>query len=171
MYNMSRKPRSGWVTVPEHQQRSSLAREVGGGGGMLLTVTRSACSTGPAPTFLTISNINEVVLAVNSQHVACKLKGNCATATPPNLPLSRSADTGGCRMKDGADLLESHVSYEAFYTFQQIIPITSFVKLKAEYTRISCRIVFAPDKCDRGWFTCNICMHLETHPNVLSVQL
>lgn len=39
---------------------------------MPLAVTRSACSTGVAHTFLGISNINESALAVNSQRVACK---------------------------------------------------------------------------------------------------
>lgn len=43
---------------------------------LLLAVTRSACSTGVAHTFLRISNINEAALGVNSQRVACNPKGN-----------------------------------------------------------------------------------------------
>lgn len=57
----------------------------------LLPVTRSACFAGLTHTFLTISNINEAVLGVNSQHVACKLKGDCTRAAPPNRLLSSSS--------------------------------------------------------------------------------
>lgn len=78
-------------------------------------MTRSACCTGLAHTFLTISNINEVVLAVNSQHVACKLKGNYTRATPPNLLVSRSDwNMGACTMKDGATFL-NHISFMDFF--------------------------------------------------------
>lgn len=51
---------------------------------MLLAVTRSACSTGVAHTFLRISNINEAALGVNAQRVACNPKGN--SRAPPFLP-------------------------------------------------------------------------------------
>lgn len=83
-YNTSRKP-PGCFSIPEQPARLLIRA-----GEMLHTVTRSACSTGIAHTFLGISNINEAALGVNSQHVACNLKGNCARAAPPNLLLSSS---------------------------------------------------------------------------------
>ncbi len=38
------------------------------------------------------------------------------------------------------------------------------------YTEATARISFH-DKCDRIQFMCSISMYLETHPNLLSVQL
>lgn len=50
---------------------------------MLLAVTRSACSTGVAHTFLRISNINEAALGVNPRRVTRNPKSN--PRTPPYL--------------------------------------------------------------------------------------
>lgn len=138
MHIKGRKPLS--ASVPEHQWDSSLAQE------MLHTVTRSACSTGHAHTFLNISNINEAALAVNSQHVACKLKGNCTRAAPPNLPLSSSDNMQGvCRVNDGARTVQTMAIPGKFYQ--------TWLNLRAEYVHRSTARVLFHDKCDRIYAT------------------
>lgn len=116
---------------------------------MLLTVTRSACSTGLAHTFLTISNINEAVLAVNSQRVACKLKGNCARATPPNLLLSSSDCRWRVQSERWSHLLGLHLQCEGFYGNEQIITFPrkfcqTWLNCKAEYMHRSYGWIFFP---------------------------
>lgn len=120
---------------------------------MLLTVTRSACSAGLAHALLTISNINEPVLAVNSQHVACKLKGNCTGAAPPNLLLSSFQSAPGERW---SHLLGSHLQRASRFAQKWAkcsrSRETGYTAKGNTHTHRSC---CHHSKCDRFKFICN----------------